>query len=271
MISHFVKVGVEYTQKQYESSRETGMTEQIIINGTIRAQILAILGRVRECEPILNELGEEFSEAGKNDSFLHASGLAKLNTGKYAEAIPFYEKAIKASIVKNNTTVYKYSLAEAHIRAGNIQAGEGLLQKALKEAETSGVPKFLPPIYSCFLLLSLKRGKLGEARAWEKKRLELKAKLGLPAEENDFLLLAEGDWDGTIRLAEPYLSTETEEKINKRREIAALIILAQAWHGKKEAEKAAHYLRRAEDLMQKTGCYREKDRFEETRQLLESK
>lgn len=204
-----------YRKKQYESSQKTGITNKIISNGSILAQTLANMGMVMEGEALLKEIGGEFPKSEKNDIFIGNSGFVKLFSGKYGEAVPLFQEAIEASIDSRNKILYGYYLAEAHIRSGNLEEGERILRKAGKEVQDLRIQELLPGIYWCFLLLSLKKGNAREARSWENKRQELKTQLGLPAEEDGFLLVAEGEFDSAIRIAEPYLSTETEEKINK--------------------------------------------------------
>ncbi len=262
------KGNLEYTRKQYESSRKTGREDNIIGNGAILAQTFASLGRVMEGEALIQELGGEFPEVEKNEHFLSCSGFVKFYGGQYGEVVSLLQKAVEASIDNRNKIAWKTYLAKAQVRAGDLEEGERVLKKAEKEAKEFHIPELLPAIYSSFLLLSLKKGEAGEARSWEEKRLELETQLGLPAEEDGFLLVAEGNLDGAIHIAEPYLSTETEEKINKLDEISALLILARAWQGKGDRRKAVVYLQDAEDLMKKTGCYRDKDRLKETSESL---
>ena len=76
------------------------------------------------------------------------------------------------------------------------------------------------------------------------------------------MLVAEGQYDRAIREAMPHVSVAGDEKFDKNREIHNLIVLAYAWRGKGDSEKAKEMRDRAEALMRQTGCWRERDRLE---------
>jgi len=224
---------------------------------------------VREAASLLQEIGADFPAAADNEYFMGVSAKAKLLGGDFAEAASQFQKGIKIGSGKRNILLSKYSRWEALIRCGKAQEAETLLEQALAQAKSAGISGLVPAIYAQFVLLCLKRGDVAREREWENQRRDIKQQLDLPFEQDAFLLVAESEFDAAIRSVTPFLSSATEEKINKENEIEALIVLARAWHGKGDPAQGNDYLTRAAALMLSTSCRREQDRYDETRHLLD--
>ncbi len=94
--------------------------------------------------------------------------------------------------------------------------------------------------------------------------------LDLPGQEDDdFLLLSEGKYQQAAAQAQTWLDKPQVERLNKAVEITNLLILSQARQGLGENKKARESLERARELMEETGCWRDKNRLAETEVLLD--
>ncbi len=201
---------------------------------------------------------------GKADWFFFmCAGDVKYCAGKYRNALELYVKAIGKSNVQYNSCLTQLTIASIHIRSGRWKEGESAINKVIQIVKMSKIVVLEPDICAYQIMLSLKQGRVKEARSYDDKQIMLMKQMGGPCEDNDFLLVAEGRYDRAIRMAEKRISTDEKVKFNKAEEIESLIILSLGWNGKGDGERANDYLDRAEAFMNETGCWRDRDRFEE--------
>jgi len=261
---------ISYSGKQFHAAKETSDKNRILTHGAIHAEVCLNLGEVAAAKETLAEVAPLAEELGSGSGwkiFQKVSGKAALFSGQFQTAVWMFKKHMDDSSTYN-LILYHGELAEALTRSGEPSQAETELKKARDLAEKNRIHALLPFILGGFTHAALKKGEIHLAREYDKNRLALRKSLDLPCEPNKFLLIAEKEYDRAIREAMPRISSNGNEQIDKAEEIESLLVLAQAWHGQGDAEKADDYFQRATQLMEETGCWREKDRWEETRDKL---
>lgn len=270
-----MKEYLECNKKAFHAARETGDKNKILDYGSILAQSHILSGQTHEAKGVLDSLGEIAKGEGEEEGYAievykaTRAGL-ELFSGNYSKAVSLFPEKFSFSD-KHNDILRNLYLAEALLRFGQLDKAEIRLRGSLNEAEANHMYTLKPVIFVRLTWLMLKQNNILDARNYNDQRTALQKSLDLPHEDDGFLLVREGKYDQTIREAAPYLSTEGEEKFDKATEIENLLILAQAWYEKGAPEKAEEYFDRATALMKKTGCWREKDTWEETREILKLK
>lgn len=261
---------LNYRNKHYEYTEKTCQEELILRSGSALIEARAntgILNQAKQLEALSN-FTNSISENRHLVFYNLALGAQALMKGEYKNAILHYRKSLHPA-TPYNQTVSRVSLCECLARHGDLINANKELAHALHDAERHHLFRLLPSIFSLFTHLSLYAGDIKSARKYETTRKKVMEKVeGNPFQPDPFLLLAEKRWDEAITESIPDLSTEHDEKIDKDSEITALIVLARAWHGKGDSDRAQDFLERARVLMDHTGCRRERDRFEQTEATL---
>jgi len=96
----------------------------------------------------------------------------------------------------------------------------------------------------------------------------VRAALGLPAEPEAFLLVAEGRVQEAVRLLTDRLRPDHNRPLDPCGIIECLIALSLAHSALFDAPAAREALDRAATLMRQTGCYRDRNRFADAEQAL---
>ena len=258
---------LSYSGKRFHAAKETGDKDRILMHGAIHASVCLNLGEVAaatetlaQVEPLAKELGSGFGWK----LFQKISAKAALFSGQFQTAVQMFKKHRDDSST-HNLIAYHVHLAQALTRCGKPDQAETELKKARDLAEKHRIHALLPSIFGEFARAALKKGNIDLAREYDEKADAWLKSFDLPRGADGFLLIAEKKYDRAIREAMPHISSNGTEQIDKRQEIKSLIVLAQAWHGQGKAENARDYFQRATKLMEKTGCWHEKDQWEETR------
>jgi len=262
---------LKYFRKQFDAAIASGDDRVVLGDGSILARSLILNGQIDQGIDLLESLKRKVEKQEKesnNPNYFFARATAELYGGKYRKSIPFLKKALENFYEPYDLVNSKLGLAEIYLRLGELTKAESLLNDALKQAENQRISVLISHICDWFTYLALKRRDLKSARYYNNLGIDLRKQLALPAFDDGFLLVAEGKYNQAIRETKQYISTEEEDKIDKNSEITGLIILSQAWYGKGDKGKAIFYLNQAESLMKKTGCWRQKNRLNETRVLL---
>ena len=260
-----------YNKMQYAVACETGEPASELENGALLAEGQIVLGQVIAAHerlvalaPLVRKVGNLMTVA----TFHGIQAKATLYAGEYVAALPLYNRSLQHADFYNRT-FRLCEHGEVFTRIGRQEDAHAALDQALAKAEEHHLHTLLPNIYEEFTRLALHSGNLTTARNFENRRERAKNILEEdPFEPNPFLLCAEGEFDHATAQESPYLSTPHDDKPNKLREIEALIALAQARLGKGEPERAEAHLESARKLMEKTGCWRERDRLEATEAML---
>jgi predicted MPP superfamily phosphohydrolase/tetratricopeptide (TPR) repeat protein len=197
-----------------------------------------------------------------------ALGCLELNLGNFENGIKFLRKSIKEDVHLGDKNISLYIFGESLRKVKKIAEAEKTLFRALEIAKKQGFLSQISSIFEYIIKLELGKGNINEARFYQNKRLEMMKASDLIWEDHPFLLIAEGRFDETIHLSEKYVSSRVDRKLNKAKEIESLLALSQAWHGKGNQDKPRDYMERARALMEKTGCWFDKDILEETEAML---
>jgi predicted MPP superfamily phosphohydrolase len=255
---------LQYVEKQFGSAEATGNKGIILINGAVLSESFMNIGQVHKAKEKLaqiKEISSKVKDGYSKDAYQTVIAKSELFSGIYSKAIELMKNEPKYAN-KHNLILHNYFFAEALIREGRLPEAEAELKAALELAEKQNIRSLIPGILHYFTLLFLKQNDLFRAREYNDRGIALKKSLNLPYEDDEFLLVAEGHYDRAIQQAMSYVSVDGDEKIDKNNEIHNLIVLAYAWRGKGDFGKAKEMLERAEELMEQTGCWRERDRLE---------
>ena len=251
-----------YKKKQLSAAQETNDKSYILEVSSILCQEYSVFGHIKEAGYIQKNIKKQ-NDANSNDPFINASGLVELCSGNYTQSISFFKSVTTRN--PHNRIINDSFLAESLIRSGKISEAQVLLSGSLKETEENNIRILQDRLFQTFILLNIKEDQIKQAREYGNRRIELRKSLDLPYKEDGFLLVAEGRYDQAIREVSEDISTDEEQKYNKTDEIKALLVTSKAWYGKGDTGKATGYFNKATDLMTETGCWREKDRWEEIR------
>lgn len=260
-----------YREMQYSAAREIGDPDYELADGAVFAAThlhIGDEGPARELLATLAPLEKQVTNPSFKAVHLELQAMSLLFAGEYAVSLPLYDQALEHAS-PHNKTVAQCDKSKALASLGRLKEARATLDRALTEAKKHHLDTLLPVIFGKITQLALKDGNLTTARDSESRRETIQNSLEeKPFEPDPYLLCAEGEFDRTIAQQTPYLSTPHDEKPNKRLEIEALLALAQARLGKGETKRAETHLRDARALMESTGCWRERDRLEETEAML---
>ncbi len=262
-------------QISFAAAEQMNDAGKVLRDGAILAQNYLRYGRINKARKQLNQLkniaeNEQSKETEALSLYREAEARLELYSGNYIDAISLFpEPQSREYYSVRNLLHQNCYLAESLIRSGKITEAESLLFQSLKNSERYHVNIHIPEMYNLSTMLMLKLDNIPEAREYNDKRNNLLKWLNLHCEDNGFLLVAEGHFDQALRVANSYISNSGEDKFDKVCEIENLLVIAQAWHGNDQVDKAQMYLNRAINLMEETGCWREKDRLEITRKIID--
>jgi 3',5'-cyclic AMP phosphodiesterase CpdA len=260
---------ISSAKKGLSGSQETNDKYYILESSSILCQDYSVEGHIKEARYLLKKIKKQNEQANSNNTFIGALGLVESYSGHYAQSISFFRKSI-TSASQYNQILYNNYLAESLIRLGKILEAQAILSDSLEESEKNNIKILQDELYQTFILLNIKENQIEKAREYGNRRIELRRSMDLPYKEDGFLLVAEGKYDQAIREVSVDISTEDELKYNKADEIKSLLVTSKAWYGKGYNWKATEYFNKATDLMTETWCWREKDRWEEIRNMLQS-
>jgi predicted MPP superfamily phosphohydrolase/tetratricopeptide (TPR) repeat protein len=245
---------IEYRKKAFNTAEETGI--EFLINDIQRNLVIAY-AKIGSIDMAINlKTEDEFS-----------LGRLELYCGNFETSIAHFNEAEKGEFGLNHYILH-YLLGYCFLKVKKIREAEKILVNIFDEAKENRYHSTISYILKYLILLELKKGNPKQARDYQGKRREAMESGDYTWEDDPFLLIAEKRFDEAIYLAEKYISTKTDEKINKADEIASLLALSQAWYGKKGKSETRDYLERARVLMEKTGCWKDKDILEETEAML---
>lgn len=231
------------------------------------------MGQIIQAQNQLDYL-EKIAKGVPNKMAQHRYRKVRAELLLYMGNVRDAESEFKKTISKNPPSLKEYSitfielyLVDSLIQIGKLNEAESLLKKAQKQIEYYHINTLKPNLFNKFMRLALKQKNLPQARQYNDQRVALEKSLNMPHGDDGFLLVREGQFNKALREAVPYVSSPGDEKFNKVVEIENLLVIAQAWHGKKDEKQARKYLNRATRLMEQTGCWYWKDDWEETRQM----
>lgn len=260
-------------RKAFYAAKKTGDYSEIIVHGSAFASFCFVTGQLDEAVKALSWLEGIVKKEKTGDVFnVWQTTIAELESykGNYLKAIDLFPSS-DSYLSKYNSIYNNIKLSEALLRAGQLSKAETLLRSILKESEDCHIHMLKPVILEVCIFLRLKQDKVSEAREFNDQYMALQKSLDLPHEDEGFLLVRERKNDQALREAMPHISDDIEKKFDKVSEIENLLVSAQAWHGKGDLNLAKEFLGRATKLMEKSGCWREKDRWQETMELLNLK
>lgn len=248
-------------------SRDTSLLTTLLLH---HARTHLHMGRLEEARALLREADQQ----GYVTPWIeHMSrivyGQAALLEGRFGDAVDLLERYVEEVIDNRGRGVALTLLARAALCDGRPEQAEQAIDACRAEAEVHGDRSLMREVLRIRTELDLVRGNLLDALAHEATREEFERDMQLPPfEPYPWLLLAERKFDAAIAVAAPRTSTPGDERLNKPREIEAHIVLARAWHGKGESERAREHFERARQLMEETGVYRDRPWFEEAERIL---
>lgn len=236
---------------------------------------LAILGFGRRAAAILDGVDEEggVHEEDEMSEYAHAficstKASVALACGRYAEAVAAAGTTLESELNGWNRVKILLKLGRALSHSDNLDPARQAFEQGLDGATVAGLVPLEAEACSALSFLALRSGEPAEARAWHDRADSLLRRLGHPSHEEPLLLLAEGQPDRAIRLAESWTSLPGEQQRHVGRETRACLVLARAHHGLGDTDQAVDSCRRARALMDEFGYWEHRDLLEETEALL---
>jgi len=262
------QISLEYRQKQLEAAEESDHADTTVSPGVLLAQKYLGLGDIKHAKQQLAQVASSVTSADDVAANLYAQTHAQLAlySGEYIAAITQYQHAPKPESIYNQV-MFTCKLATAYRRDTQFDKATETLNHAADLLEQHHIPYLTRAILAERTDLALKQHQTDQARRYENQRQTRLQDQNLAFIPNGFLLVQEQRYDFAIQTMMPLITHENDVPVNKAREIEALLVLSQAWFGKGEVGKAQDHLQQAGALMTQTGCWVEKDRWEETQQL----
>ncbi len=283
MINEYLDA-INYRKKQLEISEKNRNERIIFENKILLAEIYLMLGYVKEAEKLIKQSEKNLSienlPTEVTELYERNLSILEFNKGNYQKALEIHQKS-KSSNKFNRILVDCYC-AEAYIRLSKFDQAYEILDKISKDIDDddnniilskndTANNKFISlkmNILTLYIYLYLKKSKKKEAREKNDQLIKLNSSNSFSYQYDKFLLIEEGKIDIAIREAKKYISSKGDEKINKRDEITALLILSTAFIKKNDKTKANKYFDDATNLMEKTGCELENDRLNKIKKKL---